>query len=248
MSSSRIYYDAVQSILTRRIAEGRLPTTREIQEEVFGDAFVSDSSRQRDLIYEAIAKGRYNALDKYNLYIGSPEHMKDMIDIEFYKAEEMERQLNHPDYGEFFVELKMGRFGDKTEVIETYLDAYVLVAAIWEKKLHEFSQKGDNLIIASYGRRSVWRIPTWWKWAIRETNLYLRSITILAKQFKRGVSTGLLTSSGIPLSKAIEYSTSIQGILENGATWQCTCGMFNSGSSNYCSNCGKPRPALPSPT
>lgn len=248
MSSSRIYYDAVQSILTRRIAEERLPTTREIQEEVFGDAFVSDSRRQGDIIYEAIARGRYNALTEYDLYIDSPEYISDMTEIEVYKVEEMESQLNHPDYGEFFVELKMGRFGDKTEVIETYLDAYVLVAAIWEKKLHEFSQRGNNLVIASYGKKSVWKIPTWWKWAIRETDLYLRSITILSKQFKRGISTGLLTSSGIPLSKAIEYSTSIQGILENGTTWQCTCGMFNSGSSNYCSNCGKPRPALPSPT
>lgn len=248
MSSSRIYYEAVQTILTRRIAEDRLPTTREIQEEVFGDAFVSDSSRQRQLIYDAIAKGRRDALTNYNLYTDSPDHINDMTEIEYYKSEEMERQLNHPDYGEFFVELKMGRFGDKTKVIETYLDAYVLVAAIWEKKLHEFSQKGDNLVIASYGQKSVWKIPSWWKWAIRDTKLYLRSVTILEKQFKRGISTGLLTSSGIPLSKAIQYSTSIQGILENGTTWQCTCGMFNSGSSNYCSNCGNPRPALPSPT
>lgn len=248
MSSSRIYYDAVQSILTRRIAEGRLPTTREIQEEVFGDAFVSDSSRQKYIIYKAIEKGRHNALDKYHLYIASPDHKTDMYEIEYYRDEEIEKQLSNPDYGEFFAELKLGRFGDKTEVIETYLDAYVLVAAIWEKKLHEFSQKGDNLVIASYGRKSLWKIPSWWKWAIRDTKLYLRTITILEKQFKRGIATGLLTSSGIPLSKAIQYSTSIKGILENGTTWQCICDMFNSGNSNYCSNCGKPKPALPSPT
>lgn len=230
------------------MTDERLPTTREIQEEVFGEAFVSDSYRQRGLIYKAIANGRRNALTKYDHYIDSPEHTKDMAEIEYYKTEEMERQLNHPDYGEFFVELKMGRFGDKTEVIETYLDAYVLVAAIWERKLHEYSQEGDNLVIASYGQRSAWKIPTWWKWAIRETKLYMRSVLILEKQFKRGEETGLLTASGIPLSKAIQYSTSIKGILENGTTWRCTCGMFNSGSNNYCSNCGKPRPALPSPT
>ncbi len=244
--STRIYYEAVQEILTRRITQGQHPSTIEIQEEVFDSAFSSDSRRQRGLVYGAIAKGRENALDAYGLYVESPQHLQDMMALEFYKADEMQKQLDSRDYGEFFAQLKMGRFGDKQKVIETHLDNFVLVAAIWETKMAEYSQAGNNLVVSSYGNRATWIIPSWWRWALRETDLYLRQIDQLQRQFQRGIKTGLLTASGVPLSKAIEYTTSVKGVLEDGTTWRCGCGMHNSGSSNFCSNCGTAQPPQPS--
>ena len=69
-------------------------------------------------------------------------------------------------------------------------------------------------------------------------------------QLKRGISTKLLTSSGVPLEKAIGYAGSIRGVLENGSMWKCPdCTMNNTGQANFCSNCGcqNPTKALPSP-
>ena len=80
-------------------------------------------------------------------------------------------------------------------------------------------------------------------WAIRETNLYLRTVRLLQRQLKRGISTKMLTASGEPLPKAINYARSIEGLLEDGSSWRCpSCGMYNHGSSNYCSNCGLANP------
>lgn len=187
-------------------------------------------------------EGRDTALDLWELYIRTPQYVKDLAEVEYYKHEEMNRQRQSEDYGEFYTELHMGRFGDKTHVITVHLNEFVLIAAVFRNKMLEYSAQGHNLVIANYGPNSVWFIPSWWKWGIREMDLYIRTVSILEMRLKRGISTKMLTASGVPLEKAIGYTDSIKGILEDGLAWQCECGMVNSASANFCSNCGSPNP------
>lgn len=242
MSLTGRIYPEVQNFITERMYQKSPPRTSEIIRHVFGDQTNQDSRIQRDAVYQAITRGRDLALAKMELYLESNEYYQDLAEIEYYASDLIDQQETSADYADFFSELHMGRFGDKTDLIKGNLRPFALIAALWERKLQEYSEKGMNLVIASYGKDSGWFIPSWWKWATRETDLYLRSLKIVEKQLKRGSGTKMLTASGQPISKAIGYVGSARALLEDGASWSCQCGMMNPGSANYCSNCGEAKP------
>jgi hypothetical protein len=139
--------------------------------------------------------------------------------------------------------LYRGKFGEHTSDIKKFYEEYAHIAALWQIKLNEFSEQGKNLVIASYGRHSTWKIPSWWRWAIREIDLFKRSLDIIVYQLQRGEKGQLLLPSGKPISKALGYVDSTKALVENGTSWECeNCKMTNSGTANFCSNCGKKKP------
>jgi len=242
MSRLSRFYIEVQDHLRKRIEDNDPPTTADIQRAIFGRSFDPDSKYQRQLVYSRIAEGRKNALDHWDIYMGSDEFRQDFAGIEFYEDINILSE-DKQDYFDFESALLRGRFGDQTDNIKEYLREYIVVSRLWKKKLLEFSRELNNLVISTYGKEAKWILPSWWRWAIRETDLYLRSVRTLQTQLRRGASTRLLTASGEPISKAIGYAKSIEGLLEDGSSWKCpNCDMINHGTSNFCSHCGKPNP------
>lgn len=237
----RIYAD-VQIYITDRLGGNQYPTTSEIIRQIFGGSANLDSRTQRDAVYGAITRGRDVAIAKMDNYLDSAQYYQDLAEIEYYANNLIDEQEASSDYAEFYSELHMGRFGDKTSLIKGNLRSFALIAALWSRRLAEYSQEGTNLVIPTYGRDSAWFIPSWWRWAIRETDLYIRTLKIVEKQLERGSKTKMLTASGQPISKAIGYIQSTRALLEDGSAWECGCGMMNPGAANYCSNCGEPKP------
>jgi len=239
LSQPTRFYIEVQDFLRKRFLANNPPTTSQIQRAVFRRSFDQDSQYQRQIIYFRIAEGRENALKQWDLYCESADFTRDYDYINTHKDQNV---LNgdRPDYYDFYSALLRGRFGEETEDTMEYLNEYIVISKLWNTKLVEYSQNMNNLVISTYGKGAIWKLPSWWRWAIRETDLYLRCLKTLQKQFNRGISTKLLTASGQPLQRAVGYTTSIEGLLQDGQSWTCpNCGMYNSGSSKYCSNCGQ---------
>lgn len=232
----------VQRILTTGNEADNPPTTIAIQKEVFKEDFNSDSRTQRDAIYGSVTRGRDNAIIGWESYTSDPKFLEDLSEIEFYANELIDEQEKSGDYAEFYSELYAGRFIDKTDLIKGNLREFALIAVLWDKKLKELSQQGMNLVISSYGTLSKWKIPSFWKWAIRETDLYIRFLKIVEGQIERGIKTGIGALPGTLPRKAIGYAQSAQAALTDGTSWECECEMINIGTANFCSNCGKPKP------
>ena len=161
---------------------------------------------------------------------------------EYYANDLIDEQERSADYSRFFTELHMGRFGDKTKVIKGHLREFALVAACWKTKLHESSAGLKNLVIASYGKKSVWEIPSFWAWSIRETDIYLRTLKVLEKQLIRGSTTKAITRMGESTESLLTEVRKTTALLENGSPWICRhCATSNPPQSKFCGSCGKPR-------
>ena len=232
----------VQKMITTGNEDNKSHTTIDIQKEVFGEDFDGDSRSQRDAVYGSITRGRDNAIIGWESYANHPKFLDDLKEIELNANELIDEQEKSGDYGEFYSELYAGRFAHKTELIKGNLKEFALIAVLWDKKLKELSQQGMNLVISSYGKQSKWKIPSFWKWAIRETELYIRSLKIFEKQIRRGIITKVGALPGSLPHKAIGYAQSAQAALTDGTAWECECDMINMGTANFCSNCGKPKP------
>jgi len=232
----------VQGVLTTGNEANAPHTTIAIQKEVFNKDFDIDSRSQRDAVYGSITRGRDNAIIGWESYTKHPIFLEDLTEIELNANELIDEQEKSGDYGEFYSELYAGRFVDKTDLITGNLREFALIAVIWDKKLKELSRQGMNLVISSYGKESTWKIPSFWKWAIRETDLYIRSLKIVEMQIKRGIRTKVAVLPGALPHKAIGYTQSAQAALTDGTSWTCDCAMINIGTANFCSNCGKPKP------
>ena len=239
---SSTIYSTVQAYMTTQFNNGLQPKMADIHQHVYGSQSVMDSRVQRGNIYSAIRAGRDAALAKWDEYIKSQQFSLDLEQIEFYEADKVEAQFRHRDYGRFFSELYRGTFGAQTSDLKKYRDEYAHIACCWDKKLTEFSKNGQNLVVATYGRESSWELPTYWRWAMRENALWVRSTMIIIGQLKRGVKAGLpVLPSGKLIEKAIGYAESTRALLTDGSSWTCLkCGMIN--ASNFCSNCGAPKP------
>jgi len=241
MSRPPRYYIEVQALLRELFNQNQNPTTADIQTAIFQENVDLDSQYQRSIIWKRISEGRKNALLFWNQYSESRDFVKDVAGILHYSDGDV-LTSEKKDFSNFRAALYGGQFGAEGENILQDLEYYTAISHLWTQKLKEYSQELNNLAISTYGKRAYWLLPSWWRWAVRETDLYIRSVKILQRQLKRGISTKLLTASGEPLEKALEYSKSIQGLLEDGDSWRCKCNMYNSGESNYCSNCGRTNP------
>lgn len=236
-------YDEVQVFLTECNKIKVAPTLQNIGKHVFKDDYNPDSRYQRDAIYEALYLGRNIALNSWREYCKTSDFNKDIEEIEFYHPEKVLEEFKTEDFGEFNRELYRGTFNAYTDTLKKNENVYGHIAVLWRKKLSEFSALGQNLVIASYGKTSTWHSPSFWKWAIREVELFKRTLNIIKMQLNRGEETKIALPSGKPFSKALGYVSSTKALIEDSTSWTCKCGMINIESANFCSNCGQPKEA-----
>jgi len=243
--ASRVY-DDVQTFLTECSRAGVAPTIQDIGKAIYKDDYDPDSRYQRDAVYKAIYEGRILALNAWDEFCRSPDFSKELEKIEYYEPSLAEAEFKGDDYANFNTYLYRGKFGEMTGELKKFSNEYSYIAALWRRKHKEISEtKKMNLIVSSYGKNATWSIPSWWKWAVREINLFKRSFKMIKTQLERGESAKLLLPSGQPLSKAIGYVDSARALVEDESSWTCGCGMRNPQEANFCSNCGgkKPQPS-----
>lgn len=156
----------------------------------------------------------------------------------FSEAKKCEDQLKTLDFDEFYYDLQRGKFGKDTTIILKNLGEYPAVALLFERKMKEYSKAGNNFLTASYGKHSVWSVPSFWRWNIREFRLYRRTLDILRTHLKRGRETKVLLPSGISIPRVLDYETVVRAALEDGTAWECSkCGARNLSQNQRCVIC-----------
>lgn len=232
----------VQDIITKYIEQSIPITTQLLQQAFYRKNYDTDSKIQGETIYGCIVRGRDNVIKMWDIYLQGQSFFSDLIYVQNYEAKECERQLKTLDFDEFYYDLQRGKFGKDTTIILRNLGEYPAVAILFERKMKEYSKAGNNFLTATYGMRSVWFIPSFWRWNIREFKLYRRTLNILRTQLKRGRETKVLLPSGIPIPRVLEYETVVRAALEDGTAWQCSkCGARNLSQNPKCVICHTPR-------
>lgn len=203
-------YDEVQFTLTHLLDAEKTPTTQDLMQLTFKGQYNPDSRKQRDTIYTIIMRGRDDAILNFETYAVSQEFTKDIANIDYYEPP----QTITEDYAEYNSRLYEGYFGNETKILKQYEEELKPMATLWEKKINEYSHEGNNLVVATYGPNSKWVRPTYWWWAIRERDLYLRSAKILVKQIQRGIDTRIALPDLTNLNDALITSTEMKQLLE----------------------------------
>ena len=231
-------YPLVQDIITKYIEHLVPITTLLLQQAFYKEYYDSDSASQGKTIYGCIVRGREHVVKLWNNYLQDRSFFIDLSFIQNYEVQKCEGQIKTLDFDEFYYELQTGKFGKDTQDILKHLGDYPAVAILFEKKMKEYSKTGSNFLTATYGKNSVWSIPTFWRWNIREFKLYRRTLDILRNQLKRGRETKVLLPSGIPIPRILEYETVVRAALEDGTAWECSkCGTRNLSQNQKCVIC-----------
>jgi len=237
---SRAYVE-VQNMITKYLEKGIHPSTDLLKQAFYGDKYDKDSREQQETIYGCIIRGRETVIKLWDLYLldsGGKTFLKDVAYTEVYEPEECGKELITEDFSKFHLELQNGKFGKDTEVIKQNLGHFPAIAVILGRKMKFFSKKGHNFLTATGGKDSVWYIPSYWAWNIREYKLYNRTVKILYTQLRRGIKTKVLLPSGVPLEEAIKYGTIIEAALRDTTSWACPkCGARNIAENDKCAIC-----------
>jgi len=243
---SRAYVE-VQNMITKYLEKGIHPSTDLLKQAYYDAKYVKDSRVQQETIYGCIVRGRENVIKLWDLYLledGGKTFLKDLAYTEAYEPEECGKELITEDFSKFHWELQNGRFGKDTKVIKHNLGHFPAIAIIFERKTKEFSKKGHNFLTATGGTNSVWYIPSYWTWNIREYKLYNRTVKILYTQLKRGIKTKVLLPSGVSLEETIKYGTVIEAALRDTTSWICPkCGARNIAENAKCAICKEEKTA-----
>ena len=240
---SRAYVE-VQNIITKYLEKGVHPSTDLLKQAYYSDKYDKDSREQQETIYGCIIRGRENVIKLWDLYL-LDTFQKDLSHTEFYEPEECGKELITENFSKFHSELQNGKFGKDTKVIKQNLGHFPAIAIIFQRKMKEFSKKGHNFLTATGGKDSVWRIPSFWAWNIREYKLYNRTVRILYTQLKRGIKTKVLLPSGVPLEETIKYGTVIEAALRDTTSWTCPkCGAKNIAENDKCAICKTEKPVI----
>jgi len=233
---SRAYVE-VQNMITKYLEKGIHPSTDLLKQAFYGDKYAKDSRKQQETIYGCIIRGRETVIKLWDLYL-LETFLKDVTYTEYNEPEECGKELITEDFSKFHSELLNGKFGKDTKVIKQNLGHFPAIAVIFERKMKEFSKKGHNFLTATLGPNSVWYIPSYWAWNIREYKLYNRTVKILYTQLKRGIKTKVLLPSGVSLEETIKYGTVIEAALRDTTSWICPkCGARNIAENEKCAIC-----------
>lgn len=234
-------YPIVQAKITEWWENKTPITTKKLQKFFYGENYDADSKSQWETIYGCICRGRDNVIKLWDVYLAGDFNI-DLPYVQTYEAEKCEHQIKTLDFDEFYYKLQRGKFGKDTSIILKNLGNYPAVAVLFERKMKEYSKSGNNFLTAKYGPRSVWFIPSFWRWNIREYRLYRRSLFILRRQLDRGIKTRVLLPSGTPIPRVLEYETVVRAALEDGTAWECSkCGARNLAQNNQCQICHNTR-------
>jgi len=234
-------YVEVQNIIMKYLEKGLHPSTDLLKQAYYATKYDKDSRQQQNTIYGCIVRGRENVIKLWDLYLledGGKAFLKDLAYTEVYEPEECGKALITEDFNKFYWELQNGKFGKDTKVIKQNLGHFPAIAIIFERKMKELSKKGHNFLTATSGSNSVWYIPSFWAWNIREYKLYNRTVKILYTQLKRGIKTKVLLPSGVSLEETIKYGTVIEAALRDTTSWICQkCGARNIAENEKCAIC-----------
>lgn len=231
-------YPLVQDLITKCWEEKIPITTQLLQQSHYKENYDKDSKSQWETIYGCICRGRGNVIKIWDVYLDGKSFHSDLAYVQTYEAKDCERQFKTLDFDEFYYKLQRGKFGKDTSIILKNLGEFPAVAILFERKMKEYSKSGNNFLTASYGANSVWFIPSFWRWNIREYRLYKRSLHILRNQLDRGIKTKVLLPSGLPIPRILEYETVVRAALEDGTAWECSkCGAKNLMQNNQCQIC-----------
>ena len=235
-------YPLVQDMITKYIKQSIAMTTQLLQQAFYGQNYDADSKVQWETVYGCFVRGRDNVIKMWDMYLQDQSFFSDLAYVQNYEAKKCEDQLKTLDFDEFYYNLQAGKFGKETQDILKNLGEYPAVAILFERKMKEYSEGGNNFLTATYGKRSVWFIPSFWRWNIREFKLYRRTLNILRTQLKRGRETQVLLPSGISIPRILEYETVVRAALEDGTAWECSkCGARNLSQNPKCAICHTPR-------
>jgi len=238
---SRVY-PLVQDMITKYVEQDVPLTILLLQQAFYKENFEADSKIQRETIYGCIVRGRNNVIKLWDMYLQGQTFHSDLAYVQNYEDKECEDEIKTQDFNEFYNEFQRGKFGKDTTIILRNLGDFPSVAILFRRKIEEYSKAGTNFLTANYGRKSVWKIPSFWKWNIREFNLYRRTLDILRTQLDRGRTTKVLLPSGIPIPRVLEYETVVRAALEDGTAWECPhCRARNLSQNQNCVICGTSR-------
>jgi len=231
-------YPLMQDMITKYLEQGIPLTTQLLQEAFYRENFDADSKIQRETIYGCIVRGRDNVIKMWAAYLEGQSFHLDLAYVQNYQDKECKDQFKTLDFDEFYYNLQRGKFGKDTSIILKNLGDFPAVAILFERKMKEYSKVGTNFLTASYGKKSHWFIPSFWRWNIREYRLYRRTLHILRTQLDRGKATKVLLPSGIPIPRVLEYETVVRAALEDGTAWECSkCGARNLSQNPNCVIC-----------
>lgn len=203
-------YDEVQFALTHLINADKNPTTQQLMQIAFKKDYNSDSRKQYETIREIINRGRDNGIMEFQKYADSQDFIKDLSEIDYYTPQSKISE----DEAEYDALLYEGFFQENTPALKEYKDEMKPVSLLWEQNLRNYSDQGNNIVISSYGPKARWSRPSYWKWAIREQEIYLRSARIIIRQLQRGMGTKIALPDSTRIAEALEMTTEMKQLLE----------------------------------
>lgn len=247
MSHSEISraYARVQQIILEYLSMGYNPTLEDIQKAYYSEDFRRDSSLQCSIIYGSIIRGRETAIKRLDLDVNSDTFVSEIEWIKTYEAKLCNGEIDKEEYKEFWTEIKDGRFGEEARrESEEILEEIPSFAIYFRKKILQYAKEGACLIIPTmktpFTRGTKrWFIPSWFRWNIREIDLYKRTLKAFRTQLKRGIVTRVALPSGMSLEKALTIETVTRASLIDKTVWTCPkCSARNLDSSKVCGICG----------
>lgn len=239
-----VHFIDIQNILTNELQLGHTPTSQYLQNRHFGSYYDPDSRYQAEIVYNAIIRGRDNAIELWYDYVQDGGLLKDIKTIVDTQPERIEEELSSEDFKEFQEHILKNGSNNHKESLMKELGQHPAIAIAFHNKMLQYSKQKNNFVISTTGRTAQWFIPTFWAWNIREYGLYYRSIETIGKQLERGIKTKVLLPSKLPIKKALEIRTNLKAALTDGTSWRCpNCGVYNIETMIQCTICETPKEA-----
>jgi len=232
----------IQNTLTNELQLGHSPSSQYLQERCFGAEYDKDSRYQAETVYNAIQRGRENAIELWDAHVQEGGLIEDINTIVDTQPERIEEELSSEDFKEFKKYILKNESDSHKASLLKELGHHPAIAISFHDKMQQYSKQKTNFVISTYGRISRWSIPTFWAWNIREYNLYQRSVETIGNQLERGRKTKVLLPSKLPITTALNYRTNLKAALSDGSSWKCTnCGAYNIETMTQCTICGTSR-------
>ena len=233
-----VHFIDIQNILTNELQTGHTPSSQYLQKRHFGAEYDPDSRYQGETVYNAIQRGRENAIKLWDDYVQEGGLIDDINTIVDKQPERIEEELSSEDFKKF-QEYILGNESNSHKIgLLKELGQHPAIAMCFYNKMQQYSKQKTNFVISTYGGMAQWFIPTFWAWNIRECNLYQRSIETIGKQLERGIKTKVLLPSKLPIKKALGYRTNLKAALANSTSWRCpNCGAYNIETMTQCTIC-----------
>jgi len=232
----------IQNTLTNELQLGRQPSSQYLQERCFGAEYDKDSRYQTEVVYNAIQRGRDAAIELWDAHVQEGGLLEDIKNIVDTQPERIEEELSSEDFKDFQEYILKNESDTHKANLLKEQGHHPAIAISFYDKMQQYSKQKTNFVIPTCGRNSQWFIPTFWRWNIREYDLYQRTIETIGRQLERGRKTKVLLPSKLPITTALNYRTNLQATIADGTSWKCpNCGAHNIETMTQCTICETPR-------